>query len=62
MKQDEQVHYRTQMNLLHERVITAMQDMDMLIAETQVRGADILTISAMQTTRDITRLVARGDN
>jgi len=50
------------MNLLHERVITAMQDMDMLVAEAQVRGADILTISAMQTTRDITRLVARGDN
>jgi hypothetical protein len=61
VKQDEQVHYRTQMNLLHERVITAMRDMDMLIAEAHVRGADTTTINAMLTTRDITRLVARGD-
>jgi hypothetical protein len=61
MKQDEQVHYRNQMNLLHERVVTALSDMDLLIAEAQVRGADMVTVNAMQTTRDITRIVARGD-
>jgi len=62
VKQDEQVHYRTQMNLLHERVITALHDMDMLTAEARVRGADVTTLNAMRATRDITRLVARGDD